>query len=211
MFDHRYIDNQAKKTLVLLHGTGGSKSDFLFLDGLLSKSYNLLGLQGTVLENGMSRFFRRSSVGVFDQESIKQEAQNLLQFLTQWCVDHTIKREELVFLGYSNGANILLATLFYYPESIRVAALLHPMVPFVPQNIFLTDHTFFISTGKADPMVSQDQKALLISTMQKTGASLVTKEYPGGHEISKQEIQDVVSFLRQVGTTRIIKNTVDVD
>ena len=53
-------------TLLLLHGTGGDERDLLPLGRTLAPQAGLLSPRGKVLEQGMSRFFRRLAEGVFD-------------------------------------------------------------------------------------------------------------------------------------------------
>ncbi|CAN5166804.1 alpha/beta hydrolase [soil metagenome] len=193
-FKHIYIDNKADKTLVLLHGTGGDEHDFLFLDQQLSKNYNLLGLRGNVDEQGMNRFFRRLSFGNFDQDNIKEETAKLKEFIEAWQKEHV---EELTFLGYSNGANMLLATLFYYPEMINKVALLHSMLPFQisPNTINLSKHTILMTYGAQDPMATIEESNKVITTLKSMRAQLTVKEYPSGHGIRDQEIEDIIAFL----------------
>lgn len=195
LFDHTYLDNHATKTLVLLHGNGGSKSDFLFLDDALDHSYNLLSLQGNVLENGLSRFFKRISVGVFDQQSILDETSKMQLFISDWCDAHTTRAEDLLFLGYSNGANMILATLFYYPLLIKTSVLLHPMLPFTPENISLAGHSIFITNGSQDQMVPKNDQLNLVKVLQSQGATPISKTYQGGHGISPTEMHDITKFL----------------
>ncbi|HXP51645.1 MAG TPA: alpha/beta hydrolase, partial [Bacteroidia bacterium] len=58
-------------TLLLLHGTGGSEEDMLPLGQQIDREAAILSPRGKVLENGMPRFFRRYSEGVFDLEDLK--------------------------------------------------------------------------------------------------------------------------------------------
>jgi phospholipase/carboxylesterase len=196
-FEHIFIDNQAQKTLVLLHGTGGTKADFLFLDAALHHSYNLLGLQGNVVEQGMSRFFRRSAPGVFDQESIASETDKLHAFLAQWSAEQHQSLTDLIFCGYSNGANMILALLFRYPTDVSTAVLLHPMLPFIPESLALKDAKLFVTHGEADEMVMTAQQTELNQVLQNSGATVAIHNYEGGHSVSQTELRDVVSFLKQ--------------
>lgn len=192
LFHTTFIDNAADKTLVLLHGTGGSERDFLFLDTPLQRSYNLLGIRGNVIEVGMNRFFKRKAFGVFDQQNIREEAEKLHTFLT----NSQRSSDTLVFLGYSNGANMILALLFLYPHLVKKAVLLHPMLPFEPEKLDLSHHEIFLSYGLQDQMISFVESQKVVEVLTKAKAKLITKEYAGGHEITPQELSDVVQFLR---------------
>lgn len=195
-FQYVFVDNKSHKTLFLLHGTGGDREEFLFLDNLLEKKYNLVGLTGNINEQGMNRFFKRHAEGVFDQENIKEESAKLAKFIEAWMKTHNQAATDLYFLGYSNGANILLATLFYHPHLIRNLLLLHPMIPFVPkEKLDLIDHKIFISSGKHDSMVPPQEQKKLIELLRVYGADLTIKEYESGHGIIQQEIRDVTLFL----------------
>lgn len=197
-FDYAHLDNQADRTLFLLHGTGGSKQDWLFLDDHLNHTYNLVSLQGNVDENGQARFFKRLEFGVFDQDSIKQEADKLQQFITAWMHQRHVTTDELTFLGYSNGANMILATLLLYPPLITTAVLLHPMLPFPvqPDSLNLSDHTVFATVGTNDPMVSKSAQEALIEVLRDSQAQLIWHEYPGGHQVTAQEMSDLLAFLQ---------------
>lgn len=69
---HLFIkgSDQTKPTLLLLHGTGGTERDLLPLAAEIDPSANVLSVRGNVLENGMSRFFRRLAEGIFDEEDL---------------------------------------------------------------------------------------------------------------------------------------------
>lgn len=197
LFTHTYVDNHAKQTLFLFHGTGGSENDFIFLDEMLHKSYNLVGLRGNVIEDGMSRFFRRLAPGVFDEESIRIESNNIKVFIDTWKNDHNTKSEDTVCLGYSNGANILLASVFYYPHLIQKGLFLHPMMPVeeVASTIELSILTAFVSYGTFDQMVPMAESKRVVDVLTQNKAVVEAHEYPVGHEIGAAELSDIVSFL----------------
>ncbi len=195
LFDYTFVDNKADNTLFLLHGTGGSKQDMLFFDDLLEKKYNLVSLKGNVVEQGMTRFFKRLSLGVFDQTSIKIESEKFHAFISAWKKEHSLSSTKVFGLGYSNGANMLLATVFKYPEAIQNLVLLHPMLPFLPTDMVLKQHAIFMSYSFDDQMISEEQSLDLIDVLIESKAQLSIKEYSTGHEISPQELNDVIKYL----------------
>ena len=199
LFKYTFIDNSSSKTIFLFHGTGGDETDFLFLNEQLDKKYNLVGLKGNVDENGMNRFFRRVSLGVFDQENIKEEVEKLRVFISEWMKTNNVTVENTIFLGYSNGANILLAFLFYHPELINNALLLHPMLPFGPkEKLDLESKRIFLAYGTRDSMVSLEESNRLIHLLKSYNAQVTTKEYSFGHEITNSEVADAVEYLRKM-------------
>jgi predicted esterase len=66
------------RTLLLLHGTGGSEEE-----KQIAPEAAILSPRGKVLENGMPRFFRRLAEGVFDIEDLKFRTYELADFVEQ--------------------------------------------------------------------------------------------------------------------------------
>lgn len=195
-FDYTYINNNTSNTLFLLHGTGGNKNDFLFLNEALKHKYNLVGLQGNILENGMPRFFKRLAPGIFDQKSIEEESTKLADFITNWQSANPKTSKNIYTLGYSNGANILLSTLFYFPNLLKNLILLHPMLPFEPENMSLTtSHKIYLTNGASDAMVTKDQQNHLVDLLKSTQSQLYVREYLSGHEITDSEVKDLIIYL----------------
>lgn len=195
-FQYIYRDNKAPKTLVLFHGTGGSEKDLLPLVSTLKSEYNFLGLKGNVQENGMSRFFKRVAEGVFDEESIASETEKLVQFLTAWCSQNGLSWNELAYLGYSNGANMILATMLRYPEHQYKAVLLHSMLPFTPSpDTSLMGSSVLLSYGENDPLVGKDQSERLVSLLMDLGAVVEVVKHSGGHEVVTDEVKALHLFL----------------
>ncbi len=197
LFEYSFIDNKAPRTLFLFHGTGGTKNDLLFLEQYLSNNYNYVGLQGNVDEHGMSRFFKRKASGVFDQESITEESTKLSKFVSAWYKKYRTTAADSTWVGYSNGANMILAMLLSYPNLVGTAVLLHPMKPAqsLPTANF-SDHRVLVTHGMFDPMIARAQQLELNQILKALNADLTIKEYDSGHEFSSSELEDLVRFLQ---------------
>lgn len=196
LFHHRVIDNDVKKTIFLFHGTGGSEMDLFPLVEPFHKTHTIVGLLGNTPEHGMARFFKRHEEGVFDQESIKVESEKLAQFIEAWQKKYSVTADDITFVGYSNGANFILASLFYYPHLIKKTVLLHPMQPFTPDSqLDLSNHQIVVTYGAFDPMVSIEQSQLLIDSLNRLGAKVEGIKTHNGHGLVKAEVDVLHSFL----------------
>src|SRR5215211_8442332 len=85
-------DPTAGPPLLPLHGTGGNEHDLLPLRDHLSPGAAVLSVRGTVLENGMPRFFRRVSEGVFDEDDLRRRTGDLAEFVLTACEAYRIER-----------------------------------------------------------------------------------------------------------------------
>src|SRR6184192_122744 len=110
-FIYDFVPGSSSRTLLLLHGTGGNERDLIPLGRELDPNAALLSPRGKVLENGMPRFFRRLSEGVFDEEDLIRRAHELADFIEAAAAQYTFNPKRVVAVGYSNGANIAGAVL----------------------------------------------------------------------------------------------------
>lgn len=193
LFHHIFVDNSSDKTLVLLHGTGGDEHDLLPIAEYLNRKWNVLSLRGNVNENGMNRFFKRLEFGVFDEENIKSEAEKLKGFIDAFMKEKKISVENLTYLGFSNGANMILAFALLHKEYVRRAVLLHPMMPLNPNPVDLSGKLFIVTYGSNDHMITPVQSKKVIENLKKFGANVKEYFHEGGHEIRKEEL-DFVSI-----------------
>ena len=134
-FAHRFLPGRSTRTLLLLHGTGGNENDLIPLGRELDPDANLLSPRGKVLENGMPRFFRRLAEGIFDEEDLIRRTHELADFVEQASAKYRLNRQNLLAVGYSNGANIAGSLLLLRPQTLAGAILLGPMVPIVPEQL----------------------------------------------------------------------------
>src|SRR5947199_7563149 len=120
-FIHEFVPGKSERTLLLLHGTGGNERDLLPLGRELDPNASLLSPRGKVLENGMPRYFRRLSEGVFDLEDLQKRTQELADFVISAAKHYKIDNKNIVAVGYSNGANIAASMLLLRPEILSAA------------------------------------------------------------------------------------------
>ena len=182
--------------LLLLHGTGGDENDLIPLAQRLSPNASLLSLRGKVLENGMPRFFRRLSEGVFDLEDLKFRTQELGKFVKYASQIYPFSLDKTFALGFSNGANMAASILLSNPEVIKGAILFRAMIPFIPDDLpNLKNKEIFLSAGLLDPIVSKEQVTELSKLFRKCGANVTLKWQQSGHNLLESDIKDAIEWL----------------
>ncbi|EHK75099.1 hypothetical protein SM0020_25551 [Sinorhizobium meliloti CCNWSX0020] len=99
-------------------------------------------------------------------------------------------------LGYSNGANILASVLFKNAGFFDRAALLHPLIPWIPANSEqLKDRPILITAGQRDPMCPLPLSERLADYFAAQGARVEACYHSGGHEIRPEELGALRAFL----------------
>lgn len=194
-FIHRFEPGEAGRApLLLLHGTGGDENDLIPLGRSVAPGAPLLSLRGPVLENGMPRFFRRLSEGVFDEADLRLRAQDLADFIGQARARYELAAP--VALGFSNGANIAAALLLLHPEVLAGAALLRPMLPLAePTTGALTGKRVLMLSGAADPIVPATNAAALARALSAAGAEVTQKILPGGHGLGQLDLAQLKAWM----------------
>lgn len=181
-------------TLLLLHGTGGDEHQLMQLGRQVSPSANLLGVQGRSLEEGSPRFFRRFSATKYDQEHLKAEADALAQFVPEAAQEYGLDASKVVALGYSNGANIALATLARHPQAFAGAALLRPVMALEePPLAELNGLPVLVLNGKRDPYAPFG--TAVTPYLSERVAQVTDHQLNAGHELTMQDVQLVQQWL----------------
>ncbi|MBM7573212.1 alpha/beta hydrolase [Aquibacillus albus] len=191
--------DQTKPTLLLLHGTGGTEQDLLPLANLIDATASVLSVRGNVSENGMPRFFRRLAEGVFDEEDLVNRTKELHEFLDDASKQYDFDRDNIVAIGYSNGANIAGSLLFHYEKSLKAAILHHPMVPRRGMELPDLDGTpVFISAGHNDPLCTEQETIDLESILTNKGAEVEVHWENNGHQLTRTEVEAAKEWYDKV-------------
>lgn len=181
--------NPSKPTLLLLHGTGGNEQDLLPLAEMIDIEASVLSVRGNVVENGMPRFFKRLAEGVFDVENLKEETKNLADFIDEAAKKYDFNRDNVVAIGYSNGANIAGSLLFHYQDVLKGAILHHPMVPIRELDLpDLSQVPVFIGAGENDPICAPQESKDLKRLLEDAGSQVDINWGQHGHSLTQTEI-----------------------
>jgi predicted esterase len=200
-FTYRFEPGAPDRTLLLLHGTGADENDLLPLGRLLDEGAAMLSPRGRVLENGMPRFFRRFADGVLDIEDLKARTQELASFIERALREHGLAKDNVIAIGYSNGANIAASMLLSRPSALRAAVLFRPMYLYEPESdLALGGLPIFIASGRRDPLIPVEEPERLAGILRDAGADVTLEWSDGGHPLERREVDTARAWLARVSS-----------
>ena len=184
--------------MLLLHGTGGNERDLIPLGRELDPNAALLSPRGKILENGMPRFFRRLAEGVFDVEDLKHRTNELADFVAAAAQHYGFATDNVVAVGYSNGANIAASMLLLRPEILRAAILFprhgsaragKPARPFIRARLD--------RRGDQDPIIPASETQRLVELLRRAGAEVTIRFANAGHGLTDDDVKTARHWLEQ--------------
>ncbi len=188
-------ENASAETLVLLHGSGGDETTLMSLASRIAPRAVLVGVRGRVVQDGKKRWYRRLTPTSFDQRDIRSEAAAFAGFLTDAVKKKVLNLDHTVFLGYSNGANLLAALSLLHPGLIERAVLLRPMpvLDKVP-DVSLSGTRFLVVAGASDATYAPFAPALE-ATLKRHGAHLDARTIKASHGLGDEDVRIVSEWL----------------
>lgn len=199
-FVHRFYHPEKlnDRTFMLLHGSGADETQLLHLAHQVDREATLVGIRGRANEEGLPRWFRRYSPTTFDQKDVRAEADAFAAFVEGAEDGYRIDLEKTVFIGYSNGANLLVALMLLHPGLIRNVVLMRSMLVLddVPPPD-LSGTNILLLTGQHDSYGEFAPR--LKAELSRTGADLTTTELDMGHEIGAPDIAAIQQWLEEKG------------
>ena len=186
--------------LLMLHGTGGNEHEIASLAAELHPGAGVLAPRGQVQEHGMLRWFRRHGEGVFDVDDVIARATELAAFLNAAREHYNLGNRPVMAVGFSNGANIALATAMLQPQTLDRVIAFSGMYPFADREspADLAGSRLLILNGEADPMAPLPSVSTLIAALHQNGADVEQVLRPGGHGIAHTDLEAAKEWLAKV-------------
>lgn len=183
--------------LLMLHGTGGNEQEIAALAAKLHPDAGVLAPRGQVREHGMFRWFRRHGEGVFDVDDVIARATDLAAFLNAAREHYSLGSRSVVAVGFSNGANIALATAMLHPLALNRVIAFSGMYPLADRKITadLSDSRLLLLNGETDPMAPLTSVDTLTAALRQNGADALHILRPGGHGIAQSDLQGAKAWL----------------
>lgn len=189
------------QAFILLHGSDGSETSLMPLAASIAPGATLFGLRGRSTEEGTARWFRRFGPLSFDQKDIRSEAEALAAFIEGAVEAYGLDLPSVIFMGYSNGANLLAAMMQLHPGLVRNAILLRAtkVLENTP-DADLSGTGILSLTGDHDLFGAHANA--LENELRQAGANLVAQSVPAGHETNQSDIEAARKWLAEMATGR---------
>jgi len=147
----------------------------------------------------MPRFFRRLAEGVFDLEDLKTRTNELADFVAGAVRHYNLSAEDIVGVGYSNGANIAAGMLLLRPEIMHAAILFRAMVPLIPDKLpDLSSVRIWIGAGDEDPIVPASETRRLAELLRRAGADVTIRFAEAAHGLTNDDLNAARHWLGEV-------------
>jgi predicted esterase len=183
------------ETFVLLHGSGGDETTLMELASRIDPRAVLMGIRGRLVQDGVTRWYRRLTPTRFDQDDIRSEAGAFASFLRDAVEAKKLDLTNTTFIGYSNGANLLAAMALLHPGLVERAVLLRPMsvLESIP-DVDLSGTRFLTVAGAADSIYAPFAP-VLEATLREHGGRVDARTIRSGHDLGNDDVAVVSEWL----------------
>ena len=198
-FIHRFVPGTAPLTLLAMHGTGGDENDLLDVCRAIAPGAAVLSPRGQAVENGLFKFFARLAPGVFDEHEIRQRAAELAQWIAAASLQYGIDASRIHAFGYSNGANMAVATMLLHPGIIAGGVMLRPRLVLQPDPLpDLAGAPLLLAAGASDPAIPLSEFEALGRLLSKAGAAIDMAVAESGHDLTPQDFAMAKRWFAQL-------------
>jgi phospholipase/carboxylesterase len=189
--------------LIMLHGRGADEEDLVGLVPVFDRSLLVLSVRAPHrFSFGGYTWYEVGEAGRPEPELFQDSYDRLMQFVGDALAAYPIDTGRVYLLGFSMG------TVMGYAISLTHTELFRGMIAhsgYVPEGTNLVlrwnelaGRSFFIAHGVADDVIPVSLARRARHLFESSTASTFYKEYPIGHEISQESLQDAAKFLNRL-------------
>jgi phospholipase/carboxylesterase len=192
--------------LLLLHGYGSNEQDLFSFAPELPENYFIISVRApmpmqpygnawyTIYWDGMEA--KRS-----DDKQAKESRDLVVKFIDEAVLAYDLDASNVTLLGFSQGTIISYAVALTYPEKVKN---LIGLSGYINEEItdLKSDHeiyknlAIFCSHGSQDQVIPVEAARRVPAFLEKLGIATTLKEYPVGHGVAPQNLNDLEQWLR---------------
>jgi len=190
-------------TVIMLHGRGADENDLLGLAPYLDDRLLILSVRAPYpfQYGGGFAWYDMEQVGTPEPTMFKSSYDKLITFVNDAVQQYPVDPERLFLFGFSMGTVMSYALALSRPALFRGVAANSGYVPEGTHLTYLWDQLsgvgFSITHGIHDPVIPVAFARRARDLFARSNAQVTYKEYPMGHQISEESLNDVARWLTQ--------------
>lgn len=103
---------------------------------------------------------------------------------------------KIYLVGFSAGAQFSTRFSLFKPELVDACAIMASGARVIPRQA--NNVKYFVGIGTSDTEYRRENALLFANNARKLGMSVEYHQYPIGHDMNEQEINDVVEFFKKI-------------
>jgi phospholipase/carboxylesterase len=196
-------EKPAHPAMVFLHGRGANEDDLLGLTGFLSERLLVISPRAPFsfpYSDGYT-WYDFDETGRPDPVMFQSSFDALSRFIEDILTHYPVDRDQLFLFGFSMGAMMAFALSLTAPNLAK-GVIAHS--GYVPEKARLNFQwgagrtSYFVAHGTHDPVIPVESARRTRDLLEKSGKIHVYREYPIGHEISHESLNDVSAWVNQI-------------
>lgn len=189
--------------LILLHGRGADEEDLFGLSSHLDKRFLVLSVRAPYPfeYGGGFTWYDIDEMGTPDPAMFKSSYDKLSSLISDVLAHYPIDKKHVYLLGFSMGTVMAYAMAFAQPGLFRGIVA---NSGYIAEGTHLTyqwnqlgNTEFFVTHGTQDPVIPVQIARKAKGLLEAAHARFDYKEYPMGHQISEESLQDLSLWLTQ--------------
>lgn len=190
--------------VILLHGRGADEEDLAGLTGYLDPRLTVVSPRAPFRFEfgGGYTWYDMDDIGAPAPDMFQNSYERLTRFIHHSITSYRIDPQQLFLLGFSMGTMMAYAVALTMPRLFRGVVGNSGFIPRVEgaplQWNELSGTSFFIAHGTFDPVIPVALGRKTRDLFKESNAEWIYREYPIGHEISQESLQDQSSWITQL-------------
>ncbi len=193
---------ERKPAIFLFHGYGSDEKDLLSLVENFNETYHIFSLRGPITIFPGYAFWNFEENGQPVRVEFDEVLKSTQVFINEAIEEYNLDTENIVLLGFSQGAMLAQSLALVMGESVSKVVALSGYIPdFVKEERYTKKSVkhlkIFISHGIDDPVVPYSLGKESSEYFKSIGADVTFKSYTSGHFVTLENRDDLVKFIKE--------------
>jgi phospholipase/carboxylesterase len=195
---------EAAPLLILLHGVGSNEQDLIGLAPVFDPRMFVVSARAPItLGHGSYGWYHvqfTATGPIIDPGEAESSRRLVLKFVEELCDSYKVDRRRVFLMGFSQGCIMSLAAGLTEPRRFSgIVGMSGRLLPGIlskaapPEQ--LTGLPVLIVHGTQDNVLQIEYGRGIRDALQELPVDLTYREYPMGHSVSQQSLNDITSWL----------------